>query len=131
MSFKGIVFIPNVEKFCQLYEEAKRFAQTHTGHGQLLCLKKREEDGNIKWISRKLVLRMRNGWNWRAVVLSDPVLYCLVRLPVSSGPSLLLRVPSVEMRVCYCLNNSTRRAMYVIRNIESRVRVTIFAMKKQ
>ena len=57
----------------------KRFAQTHTGHGQLVCLKNREENGNMRWISGKLVLRMRNGSNWRAVVLSDTVLYCIVR----------------------------------------------------
>ena len=48
------------------------------------------------------------------------VLHCLVGLPVSFGASLLRRVPSVEMRACWCLNNTTRQAMYVIRNIESR-----------
>jgi hypothetical protein len=106
------VFIQNVEKFCQLFEEAKRCAQTHPGHSQLVCLKNREEDGKIKWISGKLVLRMRSGSKWRAVLLSGTVLsctarHCLVGLPVSSGPSLLRRVPSVELRVCYCTNNPT------------------------
>jgi len=50
------------------------------------------------------------------------VLHCLLGLPVSSSSSILRRVPSVKLRVCYCLNNSTRQAMYVIRNIESRSR---------
>jgi hypothetical protein len=78
MSFRGTVFVPDVEKFCQLFEEAKRYAQKHTGRGQLVCFKNREEDGKIKWISGKLVLRMRSGSNWRAVVLSGTVLYCTV-----------------------------------------------------
>jgi hypothetical protein len=83
------VFIPTVEKFCQIFEETKRYAQTHKGHGQMACRKNRKEVGKIKWISGKLVVRVRSGSNWRAVVLSAIALYSLVRLSASSGSSLL------------------------------------------
>ena len=51
-----------------------RFAQTHVVHDMSVCVEKSEKVGKINWISGKVVLGVRSGSNWRAVVLSGTVL---------------------------------------------------------
>jgi len=55
-----------------------QFVQTQAVNDVLVCLEKSGKAGKLKWVSGKLVLGVRSGSNWRAVVLIGNVLYCSV-----------------------------------------------------